>query len=170
MPPTAGQRQRQSDPVIVNHVLREPEWKNKSRIDSRFRYKKLQNHVRWAGYDNIRISLEPEENLSNSRNVICALQTVYSQKPVETPKTSLSTMMISTNRSPRKRWQVASMHQGSSVYFRDLPSRDTQDACQIECLYAGTRACLWVVYHRVSLDLSIVYFGFFHAHMYACFM
>lgn len=84
-PPTAGQRPAEPDPVIVDDAT-EPEWEAERIIDSRIRYRKLQYHVQWAGYDYIRTSWEPADNLENSPELVAEFHAAYPEKPKPPPK------------------------------------------------------------------------------------
>ena len=66
-PPVGGQPSSALHLMIVEET---EEWEVDHILDSRRRYRKLHYLVQWAGYNHIRTSWEPAENLENARDLV----------------------------------------------------------------------------------------------------
>jgi hypothetical protein len=66
-PPIAGQPPSEPQPTIVDDS---DEWEVERILDSKRRYRRLHYLVQWAGYNYIRTSWEPAENLENAQELV----------------------------------------------------------------------------------------------------
>jgi hypothetical protein len=66
-PPVVGQPSLQPHPVIVDVSV---EWEVELIFDFKQRTRKLHYLIQWAGYNHIRTSWEPLENLENAGELI----------------------------------------------------------------------------------------------------
>jgi hypothetical protein len=80
--PVPGQPTPEPQPVIVTPG--EEEWEVERVLDSRYRYRKLQYLVQWAGYTYIRTTWEPAENLENAADLIADYHRANPTKPQPT--------------------------------------------------------------------------------------
>jgi RNase H-like domain found in reverse transcriptase/Reverse transcriptase (RNA-dependent DNA polymerase)/Integrase zinc binding domain/Chromo (CHRromatin Organisation MOdifier) domain/Integrase core domain len=69
-PPGPGQPQPEPLPTIAASEDTEEEWEVERILDSKRRYRKLHYLVQWAGYDYVRTSWEPAENLENASQLV----------------------------------------------------------------------------------------------------
>jgi RNase H-like domain found in reverse transcriptase/Reverse transcriptase (RNA-dependent DNA polymerase)/Integrase zinc binding domain/Chromo (CHRromatin Organisation MOdifier) domain/Integrase core domain len=68
-PPVVGQTPSEPLPTVVGDDGEE-EWEVERILDSKRRYRKLHYLVQWAGYDYVRTSWEPAENLENATELV----------------------------------------------------------------------------------------------------
>jgi hypothetical protein len=78
-PPVTGQPSSEPNPIIVDDL--EEEWEVDRILDSKRRYRKLHYRVQWAGYNYIRTSWEPFENLENAQELIDDFHRDHPHKP-----------------------------------------------------------------------------------------
>ena len=80
--PGAGQTPAEPLPVIVEGS---EEYNVDRVLESRYRYRKLQYLVQWVGYDYIRTSWEPAENLEHSKDLVEEYHSENPRKPKPKP-------------------------------------------------------------------------------------
>jgi hypothetical protein len=68
--PVPGQQPSEPQPAISAEDSDEEEWEVERILDSRKRYRKLSYLVQWAGYNYVRTSWEPAENLENAAELL----------------------------------------------------------------------------------------------------
>jgi hypothetical protein len=68
--PVPGQQPSEPQPAISAEDSDEEEWEVERILDSRKRYRKLSYLVQWAGYNYVRTSWEPAENLKNAAELL----------------------------------------------------------------------------------------------------
>ena len=78
-PPLPGQQGAEPHPTIIEDD--ENEWEVERILDSRFRYRKLQYLVQWAGYSYVRTSWEPAANLQNAGEAVASYHRENPQRP-----------------------------------------------------------------------------------------
>ena len=77
-PPVIGQSCSEPHPLIVDNLEK---WEVLRILDSKQGYRKLQNHIQWAGYNHIRTSWEPFQNLENTSELIDEFHQDHPNKP-----------------------------------------------------------------------------------------
>jgi hypothetical protein len=68
--PVPGQQPSEPQPAISAEDSDEEKWEVERILDSRKRYRKLSYLVQWAGYNYVRTSWEPAENLENAAELL----------------------------------------------------------------------------------------------------
>ena len=79
-PPVGSQPVSEPYPVVVDDSAEE-EWEMEWLLDSNLRYRKLHNLVQWAGYNYLRTSWEPAENLGNAQELVDEFHQDQPNKP-----------------------------------------------------------------------------------------
>jgi truncated hemoglobin YjbI len=77
-PPIAGQPPSEPQPTIVDDS---DEWEVERILDSKRRYRRLHYLVQWAGYNYIRTSWEPAENLEHAQELVDGFHRENPDKP-----------------------------------------------------------------------------------------
>jgi hypothetical protein len=78
LPPIDGQHPSEPQATIVDD---NDEYEVERILDSKLRYRKLYYHVQWAGYNYLRTTWEPAQNLENARELVDAFHAAYPAKP-----------------------------------------------------------------------------------------
>jgi hypothetical protein len=76
--PTAGQPPSEAQPMVVDDS---DEWQVDRILDSKWRYRKLNYLVQWAGYSYVRTSWEPAVNLRNAQELVDEFHREHPRKP-----------------------------------------------------------------------------------------
>jgi hypothetical protein len=76
-PPAIGQPPSEPQPMIVDDS---DEWEVEKILDSKRRYRRLHYLVQWAGYNYIRTSWEPAENLKNAPELVAKFHKEHPSK------------------------------------------------------------------------------------------
>jgi hypothetical protein len=79
-PPVVGQPLSEQLPTIVDESGGE-KWQVDGIIDSKLRYRKLHYLIQWAGYNHIRTSLEPADNLEHAQELVNEFHRKHPGKP-----------------------------------------------------------------------------------------
>ena len=78
-PPDEGQHVTEPQPTIVHDD--NEEYEVERILDSKRRYRKLYYHVQWAGYNYLRTTWEPADNLENAAELVGEFHALNPTKP-----------------------------------------------------------------------------------------